>query len=97
MSEPLSLTTRKNLPFLRLNLQNLNELRVPVTKTQNHSSTLSPLNPFLLLLLLLRINARGKEIMMKKIPARLNSPEQLPENLLPKTNKSSTLRHDRRR
>jgi hypothetical protein len=90
MSESLSLTTPRNPPFLRVNLQNLKELRVPLTKIQNRNNNLTLLIPFLLLLPLLRINARGRETTKKKIPARPNSPNQPPKNLLPKIKKSST-------
>ena len=82
-------TTRKNPLFLRVNPQGLKDLRVPLTKTQSQNNVLTLPTPSLLLLPLLRMGARGKET-MTKIPARPNSPNQLPKNLLPKTKNSST-------
>jgi hypothetical protein len=83
MSEPLSPTTRKNPSFLRVNPQNLKEVRVPLTKTQNQSNTLTLLILFLLLLPLLLISARGRGTTTLKILALPKSPNQPPTNLPP--------------
>ena len=90
MSEPSLTRTRKNLLYLRVNPQNLRKVRVPLTKIRSQSNLLTPLIPSLLLLLLLRISARGRETPTKKIPARPNSPNQSLKNLPPKNKKSST-------
>ncbi|KAM0841829.1 hypothetical protein ACQ4PT_058769 [Festuca glaucescens] len=76
-SEPAESSKKK------VNPQGLKDLRVPLTKIQSQPT------PSLLLLPLLRMGARGKEA-MTKIPARPNSPNQLPKNLLLKTKNSST-------
>jgi hypothetical protein len=77
-SEPSSPMTRKKLLFARANPQNLIRVRVPLTKPRSQDKLLAPPVQTLLLLRLLQINAKGREILTKKILANPNYPNQPP-------------------
>jgi hypothetical protein len=66
LSEPSLMMTRRKLPFLRANPQNLKRVRVPLTKFRSQNKFLALPIQTLLLLQPLRIGVKGKEIMMKK-------------------------------
>jgi hypothetical protein len=72
-----------------VNPRDLKDLRVPLTKIQNHNNILNLPSPSLLLLPLLRMGAKVRETMMK-IPVSPNSPNQLPKNLLQRNKRTST-------
>jgi hypothetical protein len=91
MSEPSLQMTRKNLPFPRVNPQNLRKVRVPLTKTRSQSNLLTPLTLSLLLPLLLQTSARGRETSSREEDSgasKLSSPTA--EVSYPKNKKSST-------
>ncbi|KAK1613078.1 hypothetical protein QYE76_036751 [Lolium multiflorum] len=85
MSGSLLLTTRKNPLCLRVNPQDLTDLRVPLTNKQTRKNVLNLPTLSLLLLPILRKGPRGNET-MSKIPAHPSLPKNLPRgNNVPST------------
>ena len=80
MGESLSLTSRKNLLFLRVKLRSLRNPWVPPKKRLGQDNNLNPATPSHLLLPLL-LGARGKEMKLK-IPAPPSLLNQLLKNPL---------------